>query len=141
MSLWQGIPELIAVVETGSFSSAAQQLGVSTSHVSRQVAQLEERLGVRLLSRSTRTIRLTEAGAEYYRRCAELTAGLEIANQQVTQNAVELVGRLRISLGGTFAEQHVAPVLADFAKLHPKIQRELDFNSRWINLLVSRGDR
>jgi DNA-binding transcriptional LysR family regulator len=135
MNVWNGISELVAVVEAGSFSAAAQQLGVSTSYVSRQVSQLEARLGVRLLSRSTRKIRLTDAGAEYYRRCAELAAGLEEANQQVTKETGELSGRIRISLAGAFAERYVAPALADFALLHPKISIELNFNSRRVNLI------
>lgn len=135
MSIWNGVSEFVAVVEVGSFSAAAQQLDVSTSHVSRQVAQLESRLGARLLARSTRTVRLTDAGAEYYRRCAELVAGLTEANQQVAGETAELSGRIRVSLAGAFAEQYVAPTLAEFAQLHPGVTIELDFNSRRVNLI------
>lgn len=135
MSIWNGISEFVAVVEAGSFSAAAQQLEVSTSHVSRQVAQLEARLGVRLLARSTRTARLTDAGVEYYQRCAELIAGLAEANQQVIGETAELAGRIRVSLAGAFAERYVAPALADFATLNPKVSFELNFNSRRVNLI------
>ncbi|WP_326520759.1 LysR family transcriptional regulator [Leptothoe spongobia] len=81
MNIWDGISEFVVVVDTGSFSAAAKRLGVSTTYVSCQVAALEGRLGIRLLARSTRKVRMTEAGTEYYRRCSELVAGLEEANQ------------------------------------------------------------
>ncbi|MEO0827573.1 MAG: LysR family transcriptional regulator [Cyanobacteria bacterium J06635_15] len=135
MSVWDGVSEFIAVVDSGSFSAAAQRLGVSTSYVSRRVAALEARLGIRLLARSTRKVRMTDTGAEYYRRCAELAAGLEEANQVVVGETAEVVGRIRVSAAGAFAERYVAPILAEFAAQHPKVQIDIDFNSRNINLI------
>ncbi len=135
MSVWDGVSEFVAVVDAGSFSAAAKRLGVSTSYVSRQVAALEERLGVRLLARSTRKVRMTDAGAEYYRRCSELTAGLEEANQVVIGETAEVVGRIRVAAAGAFAERYVAPALAAFAMQHPKVSIEMDFNSRTIDLI------
>ena len=135
MGVWDGVSEFATVVDAGSFSAAAKRLGVSTSYVSRQVAALEERLGIRLLARSTRKVRLTDAGAEYYRRCSELIAGLEEANQIVAGETAEVVGRIRVSAAGAFAERYVAPALADFAQQHPRVQIEIDFNTRNINLI------
>lgn len=135
MSIWDGISEFVAVVDAGSFSAAAKRLGVSTSYVSRRVADLEARLGIRLLARSTRQVRMTDAGIEYYRRCTDLTAGLEEANQVVAGEIAEVVGRIRVAAAGAFAEQYVAPALAEFATHHPKVQIEISFNSRIINLI------
>ena len=135
MTVWDGIAEFVAVVEAESFSAAAQRLGVSTSHVSRRIAALEASLGIRLLARSTRKVRMTDAGAEYYRRCSELVAGLEEANQAVIGESTEIVGRIRVTAAGAFAEQYVAPVLADFARLHPKVSIEMDFTSRTVDLI------
>lgn len=135
MSVWDGVAEFVAVVDAASFSAAAKRLGVSTSYVSRQVAALEARLGIRLLARSTRKVRLTDTGAEYYRRCAELGAGLEEANQVVIGETAEVVGRIRVSAAGAFAERYVAPILAEFAAQHPNVQIDMDFNSRNINLI------
>ncbi|MBE7384709.1 MAG: LysR family transcriptional regulator [Leptolyngbya sp. SIO1E4] len=135
MSIWDGVSEFITVVDAGSFSAAAKRLGVSTSYVSRRVASLEARLGIRLLARSTRKVRMTDAGAEYYRRCTDLAAGLEEANQVVMGETAEVVGRIRVAAAGAFAERYVAPALAEFAAQHPKVQIEIGFNSRIINLI------
>lgn len=135
MSNWDGIPEFVAVVDTGSFSAAAKRLSKSTSYVSRRVASLEERLGIRLLARSTRKVRMTDAGAEYYRRCTELAAGLAEANQMVVGETSEVVGRIRVTAAGAFAERYVAPALAAFAMQHTKVTIEIDFTSRNINLI------
>lgn len=135
MSIWNGISEFAAVVDAGSFSAAAKRLGVSTSYVSRSVADLEARLGIRLLARSTRRVRLTDAGAEYYRRCADLIAGIEEANQTVVGETAEVVGRIRVAAAGAFAERYVAPALADFARRHPQVKIEIDFNTRRIDLI------
>ncbi|MFK8186658.1 MAG: LysR family transcriptional regulator [Phormidesmis sp.] len=135
MYIWDGIPEFMAVVDAGSFSAAAKRLRVSTSYVSRRVAALEARLGVRLLARSTRKVRMTDAGAEYYQRCSELVAGLEEANQMAAGEKAVVVGRIRVAAAGAFAERYVAPALAAFALQHPKVTIEMDFNSRRINLI------
>ncbi|MEM8504394.1 MAG: LysR family transcriptional regulator [Cyanobacteria bacterium P01_D01_bin.1] len=135
MSIWNGISEFVTVVDVGSFSAAAKRLGVSTSYVSRSVADLEARLGIRLLARSTRKVRLTDAGAEYYRRCADLIAGIEEANQIVVGETAEVVGRIRVAAAGAFAERYVASALADFARQHPQVQIEMDFNTRNIDLI------
>lgn len=78
---------------------------------------------------------MTDAGAEYYRRCTDLAAGLQEANQVVVGETTEVVGRIRIAAGGAFAERQVAPALAGFAAQYPKVQIEISFNSRIINLI------
>ena len=135
MSPWDGIQEFLTVVETGGFTAAGRRLGVSASHVSRQVARLEDRLGVKLFARSTRIVRLTDAGAEYHARVSDLAAGIEEANRAATGSQAELAGRIRVSAAGALAEERVAPALARFARNHPRIAVEIDFNTRNVDLI------
>ncbi|KKM98328.1 hypothetical protein LCGC14_1159050 [marine sediment metagenome] len=135
MESFEGIVEFVAVAECRGFSSAARQLGCSTSHISRQIARLEERLGCSLLARSTRQVNLTENGTAYYHQCKELVIGLQQANEQVNQQQLELNGTLRVSAAGGFAEHFVAPALMQFAQQHPQLTVEIDFNSRMVNFV------
>lgn len=138
MAPWDGIQEFLMVVETGSFTRAGKRLGVSASHVSRQVKRLEDRLGVKLLARSTRIVRLTDAGASYHRRVSDLAAGFDEANQGAAGDSANLSGHIRVSVGGRFTEQEVAPLLARFVADNPGVSMELDFDSRYVNL-IDRG--
>lgn len=135
MVSFEGIIEFVAVAETQGFSAAAKQLGVSTSHVSRQVARLEARLGSALFARTTRLVSLTQAGQAYYQQCKELVNGLQLANEQVSSEQLQLSGTLRVSAAGAFAEHYVAPALIEFAKLHPHLTIDMDFNSRMVNFV------
>lgn len=135
MDSFEGIFEFVAVAESGGFSAAAKKLGCSTSHISRQVSRLEERLGSRLLARTTRQISLTENGEFYYQQCKYLVNGLQQANEQVTQQQYQLNGTLRVSAAGGFAENFVAPALMTFAKDHPELSIDIDFNSRMVNFI------
>lgn len=135
MDSFEGINEFVAVAESQGFSSAAKQLGCSTSHVSRQVSRLEARVGVALLARSTRMVSLTDAGQIYYRQCKELVNGLQHANEQLSSQHIQLSGTLRVSAAGAFAENYVAPALMAFAKKYPDLTVELDFNTRMVNFI------
>lgn len=135
MSPWDGIQEFLMVVETGGFTPASRRLGVSASHISRQVARLEDRLGVKLFARSTRVVRLTDAGAEYHARVADLAAGIDEANQAAAGAQADLAGRIRVSAAGTLAEERVAPALARFARQNPRIAIEIDFDTRNVDLI------
>ncbi|MDN3616445.1 LysR family transcriptional regulator [Vibrio gallaecicus] len=135
MNNFDGIIEFVAVAESQGFSAAAKQLGCSTSHVSRQVSRLEERLGTVLLARSTRLVNLTDAGQLYYQQCRELVNGLQQANEGLNLQQVTLSGTLRVSAAGAFSEEHVAPALMEFAKSYPELTIEMDFNSRMVNFI------
>lgn len=135
MSSFEGIEEFVAVAKAQGFTAAARQLDASTSHVSRQVARLEERLGVQLLARTTRMVSLTDAGERYYQQCRELINGLQQADESVSDESVRLTGTLKVSVAGTFAEQFIAPCLMQFAKQHPDLLIEMDFNSRMVNFI------
>lgn len=133
--LFDGIQEFLAVGNTEGFSSAARRLDVSVSHVSRQISALEKRLGVRLVARTTRKVKLTDAGKEYYRRCIDIAEGMEEANRVTADNTAKIEGRLRISAGGEFASQYIVPALAEFAIKNPGLSIDLDFNSRNVNFI------
>lgn len=140
MDSFDGIIEFVAVAEKQSFSAAARELECSTSHVSRQVSRLEQRLGSALVARTTRLVSLTEAGNLYYQQCRELLNGLQQANEQLGSQQFQLNGVLRVSLAGTFAETHVMPALVEFAKQHPELRLQLDFNTHIVNFVESGFD-
>ena len=140
MSLFDGITEFIAVSETQGFTAAARQLGVSTSHVSRRIADLESRLGLALVARTTRQVKLTNAGIIYYERCVDLVNGIDQANEIVTAGQIELSGVLRVTAAGEFAEKEVIPALLEFIGQHPNLNLELDYNSRVVNFVEENFD-
>ncbi|NVK23948.1 MAG: LysR family transcriptional regulator, partial [Gammaproteobacteria bacterium] len=135
MDSFEGINEFVTVAESKGFSDAARKLGCSTSHVSRQVTRLEERLGAALLARSTRMVSLTESGQAYYQQCKELVMGLQQANEQLITQQTQLSGTLRVSAAGAFSQNHVAPALMEFAKQHPKLSIEINFNTSMVNFI------
>lgn len=114
-----------AVVEAGGFALAAERLGLSTTAVSRHVAQLETQLGVRLLHRTTRRMRPSDEGLAYYERCTQLLADLEEADALVSGTALRPHGRLRITAPIALATLRLAPTLAEFARLHPQLSLDL----------------
>ncbi|MAD45444.1 MAG: LysR family transcriptional regulator [Oceanospirillaceae bacterium] len=135
MESFEGLVEFVAVAERRGFTAAAKHLKCSTSHVSRQISKLEERLGSALLVRSTRQVNLTPNGAIYYQHAKDLLIGLQQANEQVNQEQVKLTGTLRVSAAGGFAEYHLAPALMQFAQNHADLTIDIDFNSRFVNFI------
>tara|TARA_B110000902_G_scaffold161257_1_gene184466 strand:- start:5356 stop:6228 length:873 start_codon:yes stop_codon:yes gene_type:complete len=135
MANFEGIIEFVCVAESQGFSAAAKQLSCSTSHVSRQISKLEKRLGCALFARTTRLVSLTSAGLSYYHQCKDLVTGLQQANEQINSQQLKLVGTLKISAAGTFAEQQVAPVLMEFALQHPELSIDIDFNTKPVNFV------
>lgn len=126
---------LVAVVETGSFSAAGERLGVAKSVVSRRVSQLEQRLGSRLLHRTTRRLTLTDAGRHFYQRAVQILADLEDAEQGAAAEASGLRGALRLAAPLSFGLSHLSGALTDFLDAHPAIELNLDLNDRSINLV------
>src|SRR5262245_4124511 len=108
------LASFIAVAETGSFTEAAKRLDRDASVISRRVSQLEQQLGVLLLSRTTRRVALTEVGALYHRRVQTLLDELAIASQEASDVAASPQGLLRVSIPVTFGRQWVAPLLPAF---------------------------
>lgn len=127
--------EFVAVAESGSFTAAARQLGVSVSHVSRQVAALEARLNAQLFARTTRKMRLTDAGRRLFDACQPLVQELLDVQENALDAQEAIAGDIKISLAGKFAEQQLAPLLTQFAVLHPGIRLELDVSARNVDLV------
>ncbi|HEY8608913.1 MAG TPA: LysR family transcriptional regulator [Noviherbaspirillum sp.] len=123
------------VVETRSFSAAAQALATSKSLVSKQVSSLESALGVRLLNRTTRSMSLTEIGAAYYEHCLRIAQELDAAAQTVTQLQAEPRGVLRLTSPVIFASLHLAPALETFCRRHEKVEIELIASDRVVDLV------
>ncbi|MGU3540455.1 LysR substrate-binding domain-containing protein [Methylobacterium sp. A54F] len=126
----------VAVAEAGSFAAAAKALGRDASVLSRRVSQLERTLGVRLLSRTTRRIALTEAGALYHRRIQALLEELASASREASDHAATPRGLVRVSLPLTFGRQWVSPLLPGFLARHPEIRLDLRFTDRFVDLVA-----
>lgn len=125
MEAFAGIEAFARVVETGSFTAAAQALHSAKSSVSETVRTLEERMGVRLLDRTTRRVRPTEAGAAFYRHCRRLLDDLAQARSEAQAAHKEPAGRLRIAAPDGFAERYIVPGLPAFLAAYPTIEIEL----------------
>ena len=130
----------VEVVESGGFNRAARRLGVSKSIVSRRIARLEAELGTRLVSRTTRGISPTEAGLELKTRGERILAELEEAREAVAQQSGGVVGRLRLSAPLSFGVRHVVPVLAEMAQRHPRLEMDVSYSDRLVDLIGERFD-
>jgi DNA-binding transcriptional LysR family regulator len=135
MRRWEGIEEFIQVVDWGSFSEAARHLGVSKSHVSKQVSRLEDRLGARLLHRTTRKLILTDSGKAYYERCWKIIEDLEEAEIAVTELQATPRGVLKMTVAGAFGERYIAPAIADFIQEYPKLSVDIRFTEKLVDLI------
>ena len=123
------------VVETKSFTAAAQQLGLPKSTVSRKISQLEERLGVRLLQRTTRKLNLTEVGQAYYERCQRIVQDIAAAEQVVTDMQTAPRGLLRVTVPVDLGSTYIGALVADFLAAYPEIQLDLDVSDRIVDLI------
>ncbi len=130
-----GIAAFARVVDSGSFSAAARRLNISKSAISAHVQRLEERLGIRLLNRTTRRLSLTEAGAAYYRHCARILVEAEAAEQAASALQREPRGTLRISAPDSFGWMHVAPAIPAFLSRYPALAIDIKLSSAYVDLV------
>lgn len=130
----------VAVAETGSFTEAARRIGRDASIVSRRVSQLEERLGVRLVSRTTRRVALTEVGARYHGRVQGILDELANASREASDVAASPQGLLRVSVPVTFGRQWIAPLLPDFLARYPQIRMDARFSDRFVDVVAEGFD-
>lgn len=136
----EDIQAFVAVADAGGFGRAGQRLGLSKSMVSRRVARLEAELGAQLLSRTTRGVAITEAGLEFKGRADQVLADLEAARDALAQRGDEVVGTLRLAAPLSFGMTHLAPVLAELAMRHPRLQVEASYSDRFVDLIGERFD-
>ncbi|MCE9665671.1 LysR substrate-binding domain-containing protein [Halomonas sp. M5N1S17] len=135
MQRWDRIEAFIEVVRLGTFAAAARHLKVSNSHVSRLVSQLENQLGTTLLYRTTRQIRLTDAGALYYEHCRHLFDGFREAEAAINDLEALPRGVLKLTSATTFGERFIAPLVNDFLKLHPQLHVRMHFTNRQVDII------
>ncbi len=137
MANWEGVSEFVAVAQHHSFTAAARSLNTSVAQVSRRVSDLEQRLAVKLLHRTTRRVTLSEAGQQYFEQCKPLLEALELAELSVTQTQSSPKGRLKITAPVTYGEQQLAPLLNHFLSLYPELDLDLVLTNQQLDLLES----
>lgn len=135
MDRLQAMEVFVCIVDTGSFTRAAEQLGVPKATASALIRQLEARLGVRLLNRTTRRVSVTVDGAAYYERCARVLAEIEDSEQAIADTGSGLHGRLRVDVGATFGRRFLVPSLPEFFARYPEIRLELRCSDQPVDLI------
>ncbi|MCP4808643.1 MAG: LysR family transcriptional regulator [Proteobacteria bacterium] len=135
MDTLNGMRAFTRVVDEGSFTAAARSLGLPKSTVSRHVAALEDRLGVRLLHRTTRSLRPTDVGQAYYARAAAILADVEEAEQAVTHMQSTPRGRLRVTAGVSFGTGYLGTIIAGFLERYPDVEAEAVLTDRYVDLI------
>ncbi len=129
-----------SVVQHHGFSAAARAIGVEKTRLSRRVADLEKRQGVRLLQRSTRNVTLTEAGERFYMRCLAVVEGAEAAYESIAELRKEPAGTVRVSCPVVLAQSYLAPILPGYMASHPKVNVVIESTDREVNLIEERFD-
>jgi DNA-binding transcriptional LysR family regulator len=135
MDRFQAIRVFAQVVEWGSFSAAAEKLGLSATAASRQVADLEAHLHTRLLNRTTRRVSLTESGRAFYERSVQLLTDLEEAEQEALRAAVVPRGTIKLTTSVNFGVRHVAPAIAAFLAAHAEVRFDVSLSDRIVDLV------
>jgi DNA-binding transcriptional LysR family regulator len=135
MDKFQEMRVFAAVVDAGSFVGASDALDMSKPAVSRHVADLETRLGVRLLHRTTRKLSLTEEGEVFYARCTELLGNIEEAEAEITSRSGQATGQLKVSAPVSFGLLHLAPLWAEFMARHSKVVLDVTLSDRMVDLV------
>lgn len=130
-----GISAFVEAAEAGSFALAAERMRLTRSAVGKSIARLEQRLGVRLFQRTTRSQSLTEDGQAYYERCARALAELDAGALALDSGKSEPLGRLRVSVPVLFGRHCVAPVLLALGRQYPRLAIEMSFNDHVVDLV------
>lgn len=136
----QAMQAFSRVAELGSFTRAADELGLSRAMVSTHVQRLEKRYGLRLLNRTTRKVALTPAGAEYLGHCRRVFTELRSAEEMLRRTLEQPTGRLRVDVPGSFGRHVLLPALPEFLALYPGIKLELRLNERVVDLVQEEVD-
>ncbi|MBD3649093.1 MAG: LysR family transcriptional regulator, partial [Pseudomonadales bacterium] len=125
----------VRVVETGSFSAVAREMNSTQPTISKNIAELESWLGAKLLNRSTRSLRLTETGTDYYERCVAILQDVEDAEQMVGELQTQPRGIVRVSTMVAFGRLHILPRLGPFFDDFPEIRIDARLNDRVVDLV------
>jgi DNA-binding transcriptional LysR family regulator len=131
----KGITPFVYAANAGSFASAAERLNLTSSAVSKSVARLEERLGVRLFERTTRSLALTDAGSAFYETCVRILRELAEAEAVLAAQKLEPMGRIRIDLPATFGRLAVMPLLTRLCEQYPNLRPHVTFTDRFVDIV------
>src|SRR5437764_7815577 len=129
-----------AVVQYGGFSAAARTIGVEKTRLSRRIAALEKRLGVRLLQRTTRAVALTEAGRRFFERCLATVEGAQAAYDSVAELRKEPAGLVRLSCPVLLTQRCLAHALPEYMTAHPQVSVYVEATDRTVNVIEDRFD-
>jgi DNA-binding transcriptional LysR family regulator len=140
MNRLEELEAFVAVVDFRGFSNAGEKLGIAKSMVSRRVSELEKRLGVQLLQRTTRRQSLTEAGREFHQRALQILADLNEAEQVVADTQCRISGKIRLALPLGLGTSQLAEPISQFMDDNPEIEIEIDLNDRQIDLIEENID-
>lgn len=135
-----GVGAFVAVVRAGSFTLAAERLGVTKSAVGKSISRLEERLGVELLRRTTRRLQLTFDGEAYFQACSAALDGITAAEAQITPYDQVLRGRVHIDMPMAFGKSVLLPILLEMAAPHPELTLTMSFNDATVDLMKDEAD-
>ncbi|MDT8282733.1 MAG: LysR family transcriptional regulator [Gammaproteobacteria bacterium] len=135
MDVMQSMAVFRRVVEAKNFSAVARETNMSQSTVSKHIAALEDRLGTKLLNRSTRSLKLTEAGKEYYHHCIRILNDFQEAEASIGKGKIKPTGTLRISTSAAFARIRILPYLQEFFDTYPDINIDLLFDDEYVDLV------
>ncbi|WP_105168272.1 LysR family transcriptional regulator [Pseudoalteromonas sp. T1lg23B] len=139
-NLFDGVLIFTQVVRSGGFGAAAQVLGHSNSHISKEINKLEARLGVRLLNRTTRSIALTPEGQMYFTYCEQLVNDAQEAFSLLTQNDENPKGELKISCPVGISQSYIQPVIEQYLSRYPNVKLDLDLSDKRIDLVADGFD-
>jgi DNA-binding transcriptional LysR family regulator len=140
MNRFEELEAYVAVVDHKGFSNAADKLGIAKSMVSRRVSELERRLGVQLLQRTTRRQSVTDAGREFYQRASQLISDMRDAEQSVAHGQTAISGRIRLALPLGIGVSQLAQPVSEFLDRHPDVRIEVDLNDRRQDLIEENID-
>ena len=135
MDKYQEMRVFTAVVDAASFVAAGEALGMSKAAVSRYVSELEQRLGVRLMHRTTRKLSLTPEGELFLARCRDILSGIDAAEAEISTRSVTASGLLKVSVPVSFGIQHLAPLWREFLDQHPQVTLDVQLADRVIDLV------
>jgi DNA-binding transcriptional LysR family regulator len=135
MNQLEDMQTFVRVVEAGNLTKAAEQLNTVKSAVSRRLTELEKRLGVTLLTRTTRSQTLTDSGRSYYQQCIRIIEDLAEVESSIKDEHCSLAGKIKISAPFSFGLKHLAPALRQFNTMHSEVLFDVDFNDRKVDLI------
>jgi len=135
MDLFQAMKIFKRIAEIESFTKVADELGISQSSISKSVSALEGRLGVTLLNRSTRRLKLSDAGREYYERCRSILSDLEDTESSLAAGQSAIAGQIRVSVPDTLGRLRILPHIWNFLKRHPDVEMDILMEDRRVDLV------